>query len=388
MKKIIALFCIVASIAALAACSGGSGGGTESTAGAKPAASTSATKATTATVTNEYTDKSGIVTEREYYDRAGTLLRREVFFKSGLMKEMFTYNSQGMAERYELYSYDRLGELTGTYAEIGKYDKTGKTLEKKTEQKLSASGDLLEETVYKFTNGVVVSGNATKYNENGKKIYTGVIYLYGNSGLKEVSGTHYAEDGEITRKEKMEYSQDGKITAATVSEYDPGFIIRKKTEQKYESQRIISHEYFYDAEGDMEKSELWELYPETEERTVVYYTYYKSNGKKKDSKGYGRDGKLSAYTAYHENGRTDFKYRIVNIDGAQYWCHEIYDEESRLESASYYGKEDEKLFKTVKYQYHENGNRKKTETFNAAGELIAYTEYNKYGNVTNQFPEK
>jgi hypothetical protein len=55
----------------------------------------------------------------------------------------------------------------------------------------------------------------------------------------------------------------------------------------------------------MEKSELWELYTETEEKTVVYYTYYKSSGEKKEAKGYGKDGKLSAYTAYLENGITD-----------------------------------------------------------------------------------
>ena len=388
MKKISALLFLMVAFMALVACSGKTTTSPDSSPSPSAQSTTaSQTEATTTYRTEIFTIGNGTVVQKDYYNDDKKLEKRETFYpENGLPKENVLYNEHEMAEIYELFTRGENGELLERCVEKGKYNKTGVDLEKKYVEIYNAKDILKEETVYTFNEqGIAANGNIKRYDDNGNKIYQGVMYFYFSNVCKEVNGTHFDTDGVITKKEKTEYDESGKLKALSVSEYNKDFVITKKTEQTYKSDTISSNEYLYDEDGDIKSGKEITLYLSEQISRECLVTYHKSSGEVATRTEYDENGEIFYYASFDENGARKTEVLSRNTDGKACWFYDKYS--IHLIERAIYLKDTKELHSTIKYAYHENSRTKREDTYNAEGELIAYKEYDKYGKLTAQFPE-
>jgi len=398
MKKILALFLLTLAFIALCACSGAANitePPVQST--QAPSTSTSVTTSATTSVTTAATtqrtevsvNSNGAVIEKVYYNSYGTVEKREKFNEDGKLYEIFEYNEYGAAERYELYTYDENGKIAGKYVEIGKYNKTGVKLEKKYEQRYNENDALIEEIVYSFNEqGRAATGNVNHYDEEGNRIYMGVIYFHSNNVFSETSGTHFDKEGNITKQEKVQYDESGNIKFVSVSEYTKDYVITKKTEQIFSYGQIISEEFLYDEDGDLKSGKETTVYIQEEIISEVQKTYHKESGNEATRVVYDEDGEILSYESFSVTGARIHEVKSLNVDGLACWQHDKYSADFQLTESIFYLKSDKTVYRTNKYTYRENGRVKRIDTYNAENELIAYKEYDKYGKLEYEFPEK
>lgn len=115
------------------------------------------------------------------------------------------------------------------------------------------------------------------------------------------------------------------------------------------------------------------------------------------SVSYDENGKVTSYVTVESSGKIMNKITYYRADTAYAYGKTTYNA-NNLEEVKYYNPKNDTLYMSIKYEYDQNGNRIKQQTFNYKGESGAYTLYkyndrgfliqtagfNKDGNPTSQ----
>ena len=105
------------------------------------------------------------------------------------------------------------------------------------------------------------------------------------------------------------------------------------------------------------------------------------------SVSYDQNGKVTSYCSTESSGKRINKVMYYSADTALGYGKTTYNE-NYLEEVKYFSPKNDTLFMSIKYEYDQNGNRTKMQTYDYKGEPGAYTlyKYNDKGHIVQCKP--